>query len=227
MGASGKFPIDLVLLGMIAAFLILRLRGILGKRTGFERPPMPYQPPPVPAASAPGPILDGRAEPIAPAAFRAPVMPDPASPAGMALSAIQAMDHTFDPARFLAGAERAFRMIVQAFATGDRATLRGLLANDTYAAFEGAIAARESAGHTQVSEIRGIEAMTIEDATLRGSVADVTIRIVSDQVNLTRDANNVIVVGAEAVTEITDIWTLERDLHLSDPNWRLVAARSA
>ena len=39
MGASGGFPIDLILFGMIAAFLVLRLRSILGKRTGFERPP--------------------------------------------------------------------------------------------------------------------------------------------------------------------------------------------
>ena len=118
-------------------------------------------------------------------------------------------------------------MIVAAFAAGDRTMLRRLLADDTYAAFEQAIAARETAGQTQVSEVRSIESMAIEDASLRGSVADVRVRIVSDQVSLTRDRNDVITIGAESVTEITDSWTFERDLRQSDPTWRLVAARSA
>ncbi len=225
MGATGSFPVDLVLLGMVAAFLVLRLRGILGKRTGFERPPMPQQPPQA-APAASGPIIEGRAEP-APPPSKAAVIPDPASPAGQVLAAMRGIDRGFDPAGFLVGAERAFRMIVAGFAAGDRATLRKLLADDTYGAFEHAITARETAGHTQISEIKAIENMAIEAAALRGSVADVTVRIVSDQVSLTRDKNGVIVVGAEAVTEITDLWTFERDLRQPDPTWRLVAARSA
>ena len=64
MGASG-FPIDLVLFGMIAAFLVLRLRSILGKRTGYERPAPPVQQAPLRPA---GPIIDAKAEPVAPAA---------------------------------------------------------------------------------------------------------------------------------------------------------------
>ena len=223
MGATGSFPIDLVLLGMVAAFLVLRLRSILGKRSGFERPPMPQQPQQA-VPSAGGPIADGRAEP---APGKAAVLPDPDSATGQVLTAMRGIDRTFDPTGFLVGAERAFRMIVAGFAAGDRPTLRSLLADDTYLAFEGAIAARETAGHTQSSEIRSIETMTIEAATLRGSVADVTVRILSDQLSLTRDKDNVIKVGAEAVTEITDLWTFERDLRQQDPTWRLVAARSA
>ena len=53
MGSSG-FPIDLVLFAMIAGFLVLRLRSILGRRTGFERPPQPYQP-----QAGQGPVIDG------------------------------------------------------------------------------------------------------------------------------------------------------------------------
>ena len=129
MGATGSFPVDLVLLGMVAAFLVLRLRGILGKRTGFERPPMPQQPPQA-APAASGPIIEGRAEP-APPPSKAAVIPDPASPAGQVLAAMRGIDRGFDPAGFLVGAERAFRMIVAGFAAGDRATLRKLLADDT------------------------------------------------------------------------------------------------
>jgi len=224
MGATGGFPIDLVLFGMIAAFLVLRLRSILGRRTGFERPPM--QPPQAAPGIAPGTVIEGRAEPV-PAAAPARAVPDPASPLGQTLARMSSIDRSFDPAHFLDGAEKAFRMIVTAFAHGDRVTLRPLLTDETYRSFEQAIAARETAGQQQVSEIRGIESAAIEDAGLRGTVADVTVRFVSDQISLTRDAQGHIVMGTDAVTEITDLWTFERDLGTPDPTWRLVGARSA
>jgi len=223
MGVSGNFPIDLILFGMIAAFLVLRLRSILGRRTGFERPPQAFQPPP--AHQAGGPVVDGRAEPAPDANVHA--MPDPASPFGQVVAQMKAIDRTFDPVGFQRGAEQAFRMIVTAFAAGDRATLRTLLADETFSAFDQAITAREAAGHVQISEIRSIQSTRIENAELKGSVATVTIRIVSDQVNLTNDRNGNPVTGTEAVTEITDLWSFERDLSQQDPTWRLVAARSA
>jgi len=124
---SGGFPIDLVLFGMIAAFLVLRLRSILGRRTGFERPPQTYQPPAA-GPTPPGPVIDGRAEPVTPASHRA--VPEPVSALGQTLTRMQEVDRGFDPAGFLDGAEKAFRMIVAAFANGDRTTLRNLLADD-------------------------------------------------------------------------------------------------
>ena len=148
-------------------------------------------------------------------------------PLGQTLARIRATDQSFDPARFLDGAEKAFRIIVAAFANGDRTALRALLSDDTYHAFEGAIAAREAGGHTQVSDIRGMEKVAIEEAELRGSVASATVRFVSDQISLTRDKDGHAVAGTDAVTEITDLWTFERDLATRDPTWRLVAARSA
>jgi len=221
MGATGGFPIDLVLFGMIAAFLVLRLRSILGRRTGFERPPMP-----APQAAPPhGPVIEGRVEPV-PAAAARPV-PDPVTPLGQTLGRMHGIDRSFDPVRFLDGAEKAFRMIVAAFAQGDRNTLRSLLAEETYRGFEHAIATREAAGQQQVSEIRGMETVAIEEAALHGSVADVTVRFVTDQVSLTRDAQGHVLMGTDAVTEITDLWTFERDLATQDPTWRLAGARSA
>lgn len=127
MGASGGFPIDLVLFGMIAAFLVLRLRSILGKRTGFERQAPPIQP--VPLRPARGPIIEAKVEPSQPAA--AQTVPDVASPTGQGLAQMRAIDPGFDPAQFLAGADQAFRMIVAAFAAGDRVGLRALLSDET------------------------------------------------------------------------------------------------
>jgi predicted lipid-binding transport protein (Tim44 family) len=221
---GGGFPIDLILFGMIAAFLVLRLRGILGKRTGFERPPTVERPMgamPVGGGAA-GPIIEGRAEPVR----TARPLPEPSSPVGVTLVRMRGVDRNFDPQHFLNGAEAAFRMIVAAFAAGDRVQLRALLADDTYRSFETAIAAREAAGETQRSEVRSIEAATIEAAVLNGSVADITVKFVSDQIAETLGSDGRPVAGADAVTEITDIWTFTRDLTQPDPAWRLSAARS-
>ncbi|HEX4261356.1 MAG TPA: Tim44/TimA family putative adaptor protein [Acetobacteraceae bacterium] len=224
MGASGSFPIDLVLFGMIAAFLVLRLRSILGRRTGYERPPQGAAPL---RDAARGPVIDGRAEPAEPVAARP--LPDPASPAGRALARMRDIDRSFDAGRFLEGAEGAFRLIVGAFAAGNRDQLRPLLTQDTLAVFEQAIAAREQAGETHRTEVRAIHSATIEEATLLNTLADITVRFVTDQVNVTLDRAGQPVAGADAVTEIADLWTFERDLAApaSGPAWRLSGARSA
>lgn len=222
MGASGGFPIDLVLFGMIAAFLVLRLRSILGKRTGFERQAPPVQP--VPLRPASGPVIDAKAEPVQTATPQS--MPDAASSTGQALARMRTMDPTFEPSRFLAGAEQAFRMIVAAFAAGNRVALRPLLGDETYNAFEQAISAREKAGETQISEIKSMHALGIDGAELDGRVGAVTVRIVSDQISYANDSSGRPVAGTDAVTELTDIWTFERDMSQQDPTWRLVSARS-
>lgn len=217
---SSGLPIDLILFAMVAAFLVLRLRSVLGRRTGFERPPQGE-----PAAGAGPAPREAVAPPPAAVATRG--VPDPRSPAGQGLGRIRLADSTFDPGAFLGGAEGAFRMIVQAFASGDRNTLHDLLAPDAFAGFDQAITARETAGATQRTEIRAIHEMAIEAAELRGTVADITVRIVSDQVNVTTAADGSISAGAEAVTEITDLWTFQRDLSVSDPTWKLVGTRPA
>jgi predicted lipid-binding transport protein (Tim44 family) len=171
---------------------------------------------------AEGPVIEAVAE-------RPPArpLPDPVSPAGQALTRMQGVDRNFQAVRFLDGAEAAFKLIVAAFAEGNRDGLRPLLSDDTYAAFEGAITQREAAGETHKTEVRDIQAATIEAADLRGTIANITVRFVSDQVNLTLARDGSVAQGTDAVTEIVDLWTFERNLAVSDPTWRLVAARSA
>ncbi|HEY8610281.1 MAG TPA: Tim44/TimA family putative adaptor protein [Roseomonas sp.] len=215
---GGGFPIDLILFGMVAAFLVLRLRSVLGRRTGFERPPGERAPVPVPPAvgqAVPAPTVPHRG------------VPDARGPVGQALARIRAADPNFDPAAFLGGAEGAFRMIVEGFAAGNRPLLRDLLSDETYAGFERAISDREAKGEVQRTEIRDIREAVIDGADLRGSTAEVTVRFVSDQVNMTTDATGKPIAGADAVTELTDIWTFQRDVRNSDPAWRLVGTRSA
>jgi predicted lipid-binding transport protein (Tim44 family) len=219
-GGSG-FPIDLVLFGLIAAFLVLRLRSILGRRTGFER----TAPPPGRVDLRAGPVIEARAEPVPQPQARP--LPGGDSPTGLVLAQMRAAEPGFDPQRFLDGAEQAFRLIVGAFAAGDRVALRPLLTDDTYRSFEGEIARREAAGETQRTEIRAVPGVSIEQAELRGRHAEIVVRFVSDQINVTSNASGEPVQGTDAVTELADLWTFERELGTRDPTWRLAAARSA
>ena len=221
MGAGG-FPIDLVLLGMIAAFLVLRLRGILGRRDGFE--PNQQGGPARPVNRPSGPIIEGTAEP--PASTGRP-LPDAASELGQTLARMRRVDRDFDPERFLDGAEAAFRLIVTEFAAGHSEALRPLLTDETFAVFEGAIKAREEAGETQTSEIRAIHHATIEAASLQGSRAEITVRFVTDQISQTFGRDGKYVSGADAVMELRDEWSFVRDLSKPGPAWSLAQARSA
>lgn len=222
--------VEIILLAMVAGFLVLRLRSVLGRRQGFERPPQAersagYDP----RAARPA---DGAVEDAVPpvAAATASVgrrtIPDRRGPVGQALVRIQGVDATFDPVRFLDGAEAAFRMIVTAFAAGNRATLQSLLSSDVYAGFAKALDAREAAGERQRTELRAVHELAIEAADLRGTVADVTVRFVTDQINMTTGRDGDVVSGSDAVTELTDLWTFQRDLGSDDPTWKLVGTGS-
>ncbi|OYV44468.1 MAG: hypothetical protein B7Z75_04080 [Acidocella sp. 20-57-95] len=209
----------MVLFGAIALFLILRLRSVLGKRVGFEKPPIPqgqmqaFNPP----------ILDTRQS-----AFQqnARPVPDPRSALGERLMQIVNADPNFDPPIFLAGAENVFRVIVTAFAAGDRPTLQSLLTPGVYQTFDSAITAREAANERHRTEIKSIISARIEDAELISNHAAIIVRFVSDQINVTLDANGTPVSGTDNIAELTDLWTFERDLKSPDPVWRLAAARN-
>ncbi len=218
--SMGGFPVALVIFAGIAIFLILRLRSVLGKRVGFERPPAP--PSQARGGFGQGPIIEGQAQP----ADLGHAVPDPRSPLGERLMQIVRRDPHFDPPKFLEQAETAFRMIVTAFAAGDRATLQNLLSPHVFQTFQDAIAAREAANERHRTEIKRIISATIEDAQLLDDQAAVIVRFTSDQVNLTVDEAGNPVMGNEAVTEITDLWTFERNLKSQEQTWRLAAARS-
>lgn len=225
---SGGFPIDLILFGMVAAFLVLRLRSILGRRTGYERPPTPVEP--TGAGEEAARTIDTRAEEVGLPQIGGPVpkrsLPDPASTAGQALARIRQVDPEFDPTGFLAGAEGAFAMIVDAFARADRDTLRTLLSPEVFVDFEAAITAREQSGERQRTDLVALRESAILEADLRGTVATIGARFVSDQINMTYGPDGSVVAGGEAVTETVDVWSFARDLNSADPTWLLVGTRS-
>ncbi|HLI20300.1 MAG TPA: Tim44/TimA family putative adaptor protein [Stellaceae bacterium] len=209
--------LDIILFAGVAGFLLFRLRSVLGRRTGNERRrPDPFAPRPV-APPTPTPFSSN-----APPAAAATTVPG-----GEGLAALQAADPSFKPDAFLTGARGAFEIIVKAFAGGDTATLQPLLSPDVFAAFSEAIRARLAAKESHETKLVAIKSVTIEQASVEGTVGLVTVKIVSDQVNVTRAADGSVVDGdAEKMVEKTDFWTFSRPLRARNPNWTLVATHS-
>ena len=232
------FDIYTIIFLALAVFIFLRLRSVLGQRTGRERPPFdPYTPRETGHGASDNVVsLPGRtqrAEPAAPAeteeeaAERWKGVAEPGTPLAAGLSAIRGGDASFDPGHFISGAKAAYEMIVTAYAEGDRATLRNLLSKDVYDGFEAAIRDRESRGEKVETRFVGIDKADLTGAEVRDGNAHVTIRFVSQLVSVTRGRNGEVVDGnAEAVTDVTDVWTFSRNLGSRDPNWKLVATEA-
>ena len=139
------------------------------------------------------------------------------------LTEIRRADPRFDIDHFLQGARAAFAMIVEAFAKGDKTTLRPLLADEVFAQFAGAIDAREQAGRTLSTELVATRSADLVGASLIDGKARVTVRFTSEQINVTRDARSGLVEGdPRQIDTVIDLWTFERDTRSRDPNWQLV-----
>lgn len=222
---SGGFGIfDIILFAMLAAFLVYRLRSVLGKRTGHEnRPPDPYTAPDSASENGNDNVIalpDRESEVV-----EAELEPD--SPLSAGLTQVKIADPSFEVAPFLQGAQSAFEMIINAYATGDGKTLNTLLSAEVYENFAGAIRSRELANNTQESTLVGIDTADLLDIEMQGDDAMVTVKFVSEQINATIDDNGEVVDGdRNTVVTVTDIWTFARNTLASDPNWKLVATRS-
>jgi predicted lipid-binding transport protein (Tim44 family) len=231
---GNTIPWDIIILAAIAVFCVVRLRNALGKRTGHDEPPK-FDPFKQEKGNDKVVHLPKRTQGGSETLDIEDVVPDMESTEESektgsiipGLRAVKQADRDFDEKQFAAGASAAFEMIIGAFAKGDVETLRPLLANDVYEDFSGAVKSREEQNHKHETTLIGIETAEIIEAELQGRTAFVTIKFVSEQVNVTRDAAGETVEGdPNHVTRITDIWTFARNTSSRDPNWALVATRS-
>lgn len=226
---GGDFHVgSIVFFAIVVLFLLFRLRGVLGRRTGQERYRDPFAqrsaPPPAsaPIPAAPpesrGPIIEGTATPAS----------EPTHlPLAAGLARLKAADRSFDERGFLKGARGAFEIVVNAFAAGDTAALKPLLSVDVYRSFAEAIQQRQGAKETHETNLVTVKECELTEAGVEGATAFVTVKIVSDQVNVTRAADGKVTDGdPDRVVEKTDFWTFSRDIRSRDPNWQLVATRS-
>ncbi len=231
-------PFDLwtIIFLALAVFIFLRLRSVLGQRTGRERPPVDtYSARDAVRGSNDNVVaLPGRGgdAPATPAASADPQerwkgIAEPGTALAGGLDAVAKSDPSFDIKHFIAGGRQAYEMIVTAYAEGDRRTLKSLLSRDVYEGFENAIRERETRGETSETRFVSIDKSDITAADLRGQTAHVTVRFVSQLVSVTRDrSGNVIDGSPDKVTDVTDVWTFARDLSSRDPNWKLVATEA-
>jgi predicted lipid-binding transport protein (Tim44 family) len=214
--------VEIVLLALVALFVGLRLYAVLGRRTGHEQQPI-LRPAESPAA----------AEPTAPVADIAPERPESSGlvyeePAAPGLRAIVGADSSFDVGRFLEGAQAAYRMVLDAFWSGNREELRHLVAGHVLAVFEQSITDREAAGHRLENRLVAIERTVIEDARLSGRTAEIDVRFDADIAAVTRDKDGNLIAGTLSDAIPThDVWTFRRDLRSQDPNWVLVETDEA
>jgi predicted lipid-binding transport protein (Tim44 family) len=235
---SNVFDIYTIIFLALAVFIFLRLRSVLGQRTGRERPPYdPYSARdvvrspatdkvvtlPTPSAETPA----RPAEPAPPTGERWKGIAESGSAVAAGLDAIVAADANFDAQHFITGARAAYEMIVTTFAEGDRRQLRNLLSREVFDGFDAAITEREGRGETAETRFVSVDGSTITAAELRKGTAQITVRFVSKLVSSTRDRNGTVIDGnAEKVTDVTDVWTFARDVSSRDPKWKVVATEA-
>ena len=230
---SGFFDIYSIIFLIIAVVIFMRLGSVLGRRTGNE--PSPFDPRlKTPAGARNDNVVALPARDRGPAAAAETPDLEPLSryaalgtPAYEGLVAIAKESPDFDPEHFLVGAKAAYEMIVTAFAQGDRATLKNLLAPDVYDGFDSAIAERETRQQTSELTFVGIEDAKLTGAEVADQTARISIRFVAELISCTRDKDGKVVEGDPTeVQTIRDVWTFAREVGSRDPNWKLVATEA-
>ncbi|WBU52889.1 Tim44/TimA family putative adaptor protein [Paracoccus sp. SCSIO 75233] len=211
--------IQLIVLAAIAVFLIIRLRGVLGTRDGFEPTRVEQR-----QAERDFEVIDG--DKAAPQDEDLTDHVDPESPAYAALLAMKQVEPDFSLGEFLSGAKQAYEMILVAFEKGDLGEVRPFLAEEVAGAFQGAIDARDRAGQTVDVQFLGTRETALAAAEFDTSTnqAALSVRFLGEMLVATRDAEGKVVDGdASTPRKQRDTWTFERVMGEADPNWQLVA----
>jgi predicted lipid-binding transport protein (Tim44 family) len=224
--SDGFAYIDILFFAMVAAFIALRLRSVLGRRTGHERRRF---------GGLSGARGNGANDNVVALPDRSSSAPEgDAAIAALGddniktgLTQIRLADQRFDLQQFLGGARAAFEMIVEAYGAGEKDVLRPLLADDVFAGFASAIDQRQATRRTLETRLIAIRKADVIEARMQGALARVVVRFTSEQVNVVRDAEGKVLEGDPGTTEeVVDIWTFERDTRSPDPNWMLVETRT-
>jgi predicted lipid-binding transport protein (Tim44 family) len=207
--------IDILIFAVIAVLLVLRLRSVLGQRTGYEEPQDKQA------------ETDFAEKPNAPIPFPKAVDKS-AKISGSGLDVLRRADRQFDENEFIQGASAAFNMILIAFAEGDQAQLKRLLSYELLQSFMQTIHDRNAAKETLEITVNDVREVSILNVELADSVASITVHFHTTQTRIARDEHGDVMDDSDTEPrEFIDIWTFERDLTLADPNWKLAETESA
>ncbi len=207
----------IVILALVALFIGLRLYSVLGERTGHEQPIA--KPAEADARIAPRAEATGATRTVSADADEYAYLPT----AGPGVRALLAADPSFDVARFLEGAQAAYRLILESFWKGDLDAMRPHVDDHIYDAFAAAVEQRSNDGLILDNRLVAIEQAVIAGAEVERKIALVTVRFEADIAAITRNAEGDVVAGSltDAV-QTRDRWTFRRDIGAHDPNWLLV-----
>lgn len=210
--------IELLVLFVLAAVVLYRLRSVIGTRTGHEAPPEFLRRQEARNGARPATVPE------------VVTVPDLDTPTGVpesgraAIEAIRRVEPAFVVDEFVAGARGAYEMILMAYEEGDREVLRSLLAPDVYQAFEQGIASREEAGLRVEARFIGVREAKVDEIAFDPAtgIADITVRFVGELITAVRDAENRVVEGdPNEIRRQADRWTFSREMGADDPNWLL------
>lgn len=240
---DGSIDIITLISLVVAVVAILKLRSVLGRRTGdedgrIERYRREATAPSDNVVTLPRRENEDMAPPGPSETTTAEAVERIQAVAGgderlqQGLMSILKADQNFEPNHFLSGAKQAYEMIVTSFAEGNRRMLKDLLNPEVYEGFVSAIADRESRNEQVDQSFVGIEKADIIEADVRDGMAHITVKFMSQLISATRDRTGEVVSGdPQRVMDVTDIWTFVRDVStpraVANPNWRLAATQAA
>jgi predicted lipid-binding transport protein (Tim44 family) len=213
--------IEFIILFAIAAFVLYRLKSVIGTRTGYEPPSEGMQGPGRESSHGGRSPQEEEEDEL-----EASAAESLSAEARSALSEIRRVENDFSLQEFLHGARSAYEMILTAYEEGDRATLQDLLTPDVYQAFEGVIRQREEQGLTVESRFIGVRDIKVEKIVFdrETNEADLTLRFVGEMIVAVRDSENRVVEGdPNEIRRQTDVWTFSRVMGSPNPNWLLSA----
>ena len=185
--------IDIILLAMIAGFIFLRLRGILGKKTGHEEnidPSFSHD-------FSTEKILKNKLE--------------------------QSVFNEKEKENFLKGAKIAYESIIINFASGNLKNIKYLLDKKVFEQFNDALQEREKKGHKSETTFIGINSASIKEHNKINNIIEVTVDFVSEIISCVKDKENKILTGdPEKVRKVFDTWKFSKDSRSRNPNWLLI-----
>ncbi len=188
--------IDIILLAMFAGFIILRLRNILGRKTGHQGKPMSrYFPKGM------------------------EVLKDIENNEAIKSGNVDEEAKK----QFLKGADMAYEQIVTAFATGDKKSLQGLLGREIFKDFSNVIEERKKKEHKYETTFIGIKSSKILEFKKIENIYKVTVNFVSEIITCVKDKNNKVIQGnPDVIKTVNDVWKFSKNMWSQDPTWYLV-----
>jgi predicted lipid-binding transport protein (Tim44 family) len=206
---------DIIIFAILAGYLVFQLRRVLGRKTGTEK----QQENKVDRNPGSPPDNDNIVSLLPDAGIDNSDKMDPLS--GMTM--LRQMDPSFNEQEFITGSKSAFSWIVSAFASGNGDDLKPLLSASLFNSFNDAIEKRSNAGEKLETNIVSIKSSQIDNVTLDGNNVSIAVEFISDQIKVLRGSDETIIDGDPDIIEsLTDLWTFNRNIKSSNPNWILI-----